>query len=107
MTSPTPTLSYHEGQSLPNAVIGCAGGGLMSAYTSIVVVIAELSPGGSLRLTVPDGQILNRNVDSIEVNWSPADIGSLPPGEYGATVVATKSGEEAKWTGLLAIEPAN
>lgn len=100
-----PGLTYPHGAAMPVAVLGCPGGGTMSAFDDLNLVISAVTPGGTPLMTLTQAQI-TAGQDEIAVEWSLSDLPTLEIGTYGLTVIATLLSETQKWRGQLHVVAA-
>jgi hypothetical protein len=106
MSDTLPLITYPEGASIPDAVLGCPGGGSLALFDSLALNVSRSTPDGPVIFTIPDANIIGAN-EAATIQWTPADIGTLPCGFYGLTLIATLAGETQKWRGQLEIRGAS
>ena len=106
LSTDLPLITYPEGASMPDAVLGCPGGGSLALFDSLALYVTKSTPDGPLMFIVPGGQILAGN-EAATIGWTPADLATLTCGFYGLTLVATLGTETQKWRGQLEIKGAS
>lgn len=98
----TGTLTYIEGATLPNAVITPTDdNGTLVDLTDGELVVRV----GSLTSPVFEkdtGLTVNPDL-TVEIDWDPADLGTVRPGTWRIELVATIDGELRKFAGVLKI----
>jgi hypothetical protein len=102
--SPLPGVQYPQGTSLPDAVFVCAGTDL-SLADDLTLIVTDFTPDGPEMFALGGGQLTGSG-EQLVVDWTMADLGALPVGPYGVTVIATFTSEAQKWRGTLHIVQA-